>query len=359
MLPGLKRAQFTILRGTMHTNEITVESPCRLSFTLIDLTGASGRKNGMASMVIEDPSFICRVSPSTHFKVEIAEEGSEYRDLILDYLTRLRQQIGGGCSRVIVDRHIPTHSGFGSKTNTLLSVGKAFAAAHRLEVATDQLAEIAGRAGTSGGTVNLIDRGGFLVDGGHATPPWFTQEPKKYLLPSRYAGAGHRPPILISEPFPDWPVLMILPDGCHIHGTAELEFFRLTLPIPVEETRRTAHIVLMNLAPAVIEQDYGAFCNALNAITFESYFKGQQINLQNDNLKYVINRARDEGIDAIGMSSMGPVCFAFTRTPERAVAWLEGLQVRGIVRRHWFTRVANRPARVMPPQAVGAAVDIA
>ncbi|HEV2961340.1 MAG TPA: beta-ribofuranosylaminobenzene 5'-phosphate synthase family protein [Candidatus Angelobacter sp.] len=342
----------------MHTNAFTIESPCRLSFTLIDLTGASGRKNGMASMVVEDPSFVCRVLPSANIEVEINDAGSEYRDLIAGYLMNLQREIGGGYARVLVDRPIPTHSGFGSKTNTLLSIGKAFAAAYGLDVTTDQLAAIAGRAGTSGGTVNLIDRGGFLVDGGHATPPGFTDEPKKYLLPSRYAGSGRRPPILISEPFPDWPVLMILPDGHHIHGTAELEFFRSTLPIPVEETRRTAHIVLMNLAPAVIEQDYGAFCNALNAITFESYFKRRQIDLQNDNLKHVVSQARDNGIDAIGMSSMGPACFSFTRTPERAVAWLESLQARGIVRRHWFTRVVNGPTKVTPTPAEEAEVGI-
>lgn len=343
----------------MHTNTVTIESPCRLSFTLIDMTGASGRKNGMASMVIEDPSFVCRVTPSSEIAVEIDEGGSEYRELIADCLGNLRRQLGGGPARVTVDRCVPTHSGFGSKTNTLLSVGKAFVAAYGLDVTTDQLAAIAGRAGTSGGTVNLIDRGGFLVDGGHATPPGFSDAPKKYLLPSRYAGAGRRPPILISEPFPDWPVLMILPDGEHIHGTAELEFFGSTLPIPVEETRRTAHIVLMNLAPAVIEQDYGAFCNALNAITFETYFKGRQIDLQNNNLKHVIRQARANGIDAIGMSSMGPICFSFTRTPEVAVAWLDSLRARGIVRRHWFTRVANGPARVTLVPASEAEVGIA
>lgn len=330
----------------MHTGLVTVESPCRLSFTLIDLTGASGRKNGMASMVVEDPSFLCRVFPGAGATVEIDDAGLEYRDLIINYIEDLRRELGGGGAHVIVDRPIPAHSGFGSKTNTLLSIGKGFAAVHGLDVTTDRVAEIAGRAGTSGGTVNLIDRGGFLVDGGHATPPGFSDNPNKYLIPSRYAGAGRRPPILIAEPFPDWPVLMILPDGHHIHGAAELEFFQSTLPIPIEETRRTAHIVLMNLAPAVVEQDYGAFCNALNALTFESYFKGRQIDLQNDHLKHVVSQARDNGIDAIGMSSMGPVCFAFTRTPERAVAWLDSLQTRGIVRRHWFTRIANGPARV-------------
>ena len=58
---------------------------------------------------------------------------------------------------------MPTHTGFGSKTNTLLSIGKGFAALHRVDASTERLAEIARRAGTSGGTVNLIDRGGFIV----------------------------------------------------------------------------------------------------------------------------------------------------------------------------------------------------
>src|SRR5216684_4250938 len=164
----------------MYVNSVVVESPCRLSFTLIDLTGASGRKNGMASMLVEDPSFVCRVSASSETTVEIAHAGSEYRQLIIDYLMKLRRELGGGNVRVLVDRHVPSHSGFGSKTNTLLSVGKGFAAVYGLDVTTDQLAGIAGRAGTSGGTVNLIDRGGFLVDGGHPTPPGFTKEPKKY-----------------------------------------------------------------------------------------------------------------------------------------------------------------------------------
>ncbi|WP_199202447.1 MULTISPECIES: beta-ribofuranosylaminobenzene 5'-phosphate synthase family protein [Phyllobacteriaceae] len=330
----------------MSFQPIAIESPCRLSFTLIDLTGATGRKNGMASMVIEDPSFACRVCASDRDIVEVDDAGSEYREHISDYLGKLRRELGGGHVRIVVDRPIPTHSGFGSKTNTLLSIGKAFAAAHGLDVTTDRLAGIAGRAGTSGGTVNLIDRGGFLVDGGHATPPGFAEAPNKYLLPSRYAGAGRRPPVLISAAFPSWPLLMILPAGRHIHGDAELKFFQSTLPIPIEETRRTAHIVLMNLAPAVLDQDYGAFCNALNAITFESYFKGRQIALQNENLKHVVTNARDNGIDAIGMSSMGPVCFSVTQTPERARAWLDELQARGVVRRHWFTRVANGPAKV-------------
>lgn len=330
----------------MADQAVSIESPCRLSFTLIDMTGASGRKNGMASMVIEDPSFVCRMDHAERDAIEVELRDWEYHDLVLAHLAALREQLGGGPTRIIVDAPVPTHTGFGSKTNTLLSIGKGYAALHGLDASTERLAEIARRAGTSGGTVNLIDRGGFIVDGGHATAPDFERDPNKYLIPSRYAGAGRRPPVLISAPFPDWPLLMILPAGKHVHGSAELEFFQSTLPIPAAESHRTAHIVLMRLAPAVVEEDYGAFCNALNAITFESYFKQRQIALQNDNVAQVIHQARDHGCDAIGMSSMGPVCFALTRTPERATAWLDDLCAREVVRRHWFTRVANHPASV-------------
>jgi beta-ribofuranosylaminobenzene 5'-phosphate synthase len=323
-----------------------ITSPCRLSFTLIDLTGGRGRKNGMASMVIEDPSFVCAMHLNTEMIVDPVPGLDEYRDLILGYLVKLREALGGNAVRVSVEKPIPTHSGFGSKTNTLLSIGKGYAAINGITTTTARLAEVAGRAGTSGGTVNLIDTGGFLVDGGHATPPDFLSAPNAYLVPSRYAGAGRRPPILISKPFPDWPLLMILPHGEFIHGQVELDFFRNTLPIPEAESHRTAHMVLMGLAPAIAEQDYGAFCNALNAITFESYFKGRQIELQNDNLKHVVRHARDHGIDAIGMSSMGPVCFSVAKDRARAIAWLEGLIAKGIVQRYWFTRAMNGSAKV-------------
>ncbi len=332
--------------GPVEGRSVTIASPCRLSFTLIDLTGASGRKNGMASMPVEDPSFVATLTPSGVMAVDPVEGLDDYGPLIIGYLERVRATLGGAAVRVTVERPIPTHSGFGSKTNTLLSVGKAYAALNGIATTTTQLAELAGRAGTSGGTVNLIDSGGFLVDGGHATPPDFAGAPNRYLVPSRYAGAGRRPPALINLPFPDWPVLMILPDGAHIHGQQELDFFRATLPIPAEESHRTAHMVLMRLAPAVAEADYGGFCNALNAITFESWFKRLQIGLQNDHLKHVVAHARDHGIDAIGMSSMGPVCFAFTRDPARATAWLDGLVAERVVRRHWFTRIANRGAAI-------------
>jgi beta-ribofuranosylaminobenzene 5'-phosphate synthase len=166
------------------------------------------------------------------------------------------------------------------------------------------------------------------------------------LLPSRLIGPGPKAPLLIASAFPAWPILMVMPRGKHIHGPAEADFFYSTLPIPLAEAQKTAHTVLMNLAPSVVEADYHAFCRALNCITFDTYFKQRQIELQDATVHTLINEARRNGIDAIGMSSMGPGCFSFTRAPRRAVGWLKELRKDGIVSDFWFTRAANQPARV-------------
>ena len=117
------------------------------------------------------------------------------------------------------------------------------------------------------------------------------------------------------------------------------------LPIARSEAHRTAHTVLMHLAPAVAEADYPAFCRALRYITYETYFKRMQIARQSDAVQLLIREARHRAdVDAIGMSSMGPTCFAFTRRPASAVGWLNELRQAGQVRDYWFASVQNHAA---------------
>jgi beta-ribofuranosylaminobenzene 5'-phosphate synthase len=192
----------------------------------------------------------------------------------------------------------------------------------------------------------LIDSGGFLVDGGHANPDDFADDPHRYLLPSRFAGAARRkPPPLINLPFPPWPILVIIGAGVKLHGEQELDWFRQTLPIPYEETCRTAHLILMNLAPAIAEGDYLAFCRALNRLTFDTYYKQEQIRIQPEGIKRLLAQGREgTAVDAIGISVTGPMCFAFTRRPTVATRWLAGLREEGIVTDYWFTTAQNHPA---------------
>jgi beta-ribofuranosylaminobenzene 5'-phosphate synthase len=326
---------------------VRASAAARLSFTLIDLNGETGRKNGMASLAVASPEFRVLASHSDSVRVIIDRNSDGYAGIIQDFVERLQRAIDGVPAKITVESGLPQHSGFGSKTTTLLTIGKAYAALNERAMPTDEIAFYAGRAGTSGGSVNLTDRGGFIIDGGHQVASDFDKDPKRYLVPSRFAGAARRkPPVLISTALPPWPILMIMPAGEHVHGQPEADFFRRTLPIPLAEARKTAHVVFMNLAPAVLEGDYHAFCDAFNRITFDTYFKQLQIQNQNAAVHKVLEESRRNGIDAIGMSSMGPGCFSFTREPAKAIGWLKEMKRDGVVADFWFTRASNQGAQV-------------
>lgn len=334
---------------------MSIHAAARLSFTLIDLNGSTGRRNGMASLSLRDPSLKATLLPEGAEHAVVGD--TTYHAEIRALLDTLQERYDGPAVHCRLDQPLPEHHGFGSKTATLLAVGKAYAALCPITIETAELARLAGRGGTSGAGVNLIDRGGFLVDGGHANPDDFDDDPHRYLLPSRFAGAAVRkPPVLINLPFPPWPILVFVTEGVELHGTPELDWFRQTLPIPHSAACRTAHLVLMNLAPAIAESDYPAFCRALDRLTFETYYKQEQIAIQPEAVRKLLfeGRSRPE-IDALGISVTGPMCFAFTRDPRAALTWMRGLRAEGVVRDFWFTTANNHPAVLSGvPAGVGA-----
>lgn len=324
---------------------VRVNAASRLSFTLIDLNGEGGRRNGMASMSLAKPSLQAVVRPAGRFGVAGKGGRPPHADAILELLGELGELWGTPPAEATVESPLPAHTGFGSKTTTLLAIGKAYAQLCEHPCTTDEIARAARRAGTSGASVNLIDRGGFLVDGGHANPPDFDEDPQRYLVPSRFAGAARKPPVLVNMPFPPWPILILIGVGTELSGQPELDWFREVLPIPAEAARRTAHHVLMRLAPAIAEADYPAFCRALNELTYEQHYKQEQIKVQSEEIQTLFREARDEpSIDAICISVTGPMCYAFTERPAAAVDWVERLVARGLVRDHWWSCAQNHPA---------------
>ncbi len=323
---------------------VRVTAASRLSFTLIDLNGEGGRRNGMASMALRSPSFEAVVRLADRIAVAEDDGRARHVDDIVACLSRLQDSWGTPPAEVVVQRALPAHTGFGSKTTTLLALGKAYARLCGVRCETEELARVARRAGTSGASVNLIDRGGFLVDGGHANPADFAEDPQRYLVPSRFAGAARKPPVLVSLPFPEWPILLLLGEGTELSGQPELDWFRETLPIPAREAQRTAHHVLLHLAPAVAEADYAAFCRALNVLTFEHHYKREQIAVQSEQIQELFERGRRAGeIDALGISVTGPMCFCFAREPVAAERWARQMAERGLIRDFWWTSAQNHP----------------
>ena len=298
----------------------------------------------MASMSLRRPSFKALVRPAERLAIAECRRPHVHSEAILELLGELAERWSAPPVEVSIEEALPAHTGFGSKTTTLLSLGRAYAELCGASYDAGEVARVARRAGTSGASVNLLDRGGFLVDGGHANPPDFGEDPQRYLVPSRFAGAARKPPVLINMPFPPWPILVIVGNGTELSGDPELRWFRETLPIPAEEARRTAHHVLMHIAPAVAEGDYRAFCHALNTLTYEHHYKQEQIAVQSDEIKALFEEARElDPVDAIGLSVTGPMCFAFSRRPREATAWAEDLVARGLARAWWWSCAQNHP----------------
>src|SRR5207302_1833838 len=123
------------------------------------------------------------------------ENGAAHREAVTGLLARLRDAWDGPPARIVIRKGLPPHTGFGSGTTTALAVGRAYAQFAGRPIDGGEIARMAGRAGTSGASPNLIERGGFLVDGGHRNPDDFAEDPKRYLVPTRYAGGGRRPPV--------------------------------------------------------------------------------------------------------------------------------------------------------------------
>ncbi|OLR92230.1 beta-ribofuranosylaminobenzene 5'-phosphate synthase family protein [Actinokineospora bangkokensis] len=326
---------------------VRVTAPARLSFTLINLDGESLRRNGIAAMSVRDPHLVARVAAvpgdgAGTGGVEVVGTEEETAVELAGKLAQLRELWDGPAVRVDVERPLPQHSGFGSKTTSLLAIGHAYGIVCGQDVPLRELSRLLGRGRTSGASTGLAATGGFLVDGGHRNPPEFFAAPQEFLRPSRFATPVAPPEPVVRLPFPPWPILVLLTGGRHLGGTEELEWFKSVTPIPHAEAARTAQLVFLGLAPAVAEADYDGFCAAVDAITFGSHFKREQVKVAGSAVGDVLDAGRAEpSIDAIALSVTGPSCFAFTRDPGAATRWAQGLRERGAIRDFWFTTADN------------------
>lgn len=328
---------------------IRVSAPARLSFTLISLDGTSLRRNGIAAMAVDRPGLTAEVRAAEDGIARVTGTAEETARELTAAIQTLRKLWDGPPVEVTVLAALPQHSGFGSKTSTLLAVGYAYGRLCGAEPELRELAQTLGRGRTSGASTGLAEFGGFLVDGGHVNPPDFTDSPQAYLRPSRFAQQAPPPRPVVRLDFPDWPILVLFTNGQHLGGQEELEWFHSITPIPPQESWRTSHLVFMGLAPAVLEQDFDAFCAAVNMITFTGFYKQAQIAYQGESVTSVLEAGRAEpSVDAIALSVTGPACFAFTQRPADAARWAEGLKSRGMIRDFWFTKANNEGIRTAP-----------
>ena len=276
----------------MTTDRVTVESPARLHFGLLDLRGSLGRKFG--GVGAPAPGITARVSVELADTVRAsgpgAERAVEFAHRFLDF-----HAIGGG-AEILVERAIPAHSGLGSGTQLALCVAHALAALHGVRATAPELARAVGRARRSAVGTWTFAGGGLVVEGG------------------RRDNDESVAPLLARLVFPEsWRCVVAIPDAPPgVSGAVESSAFA-NLPLPEErEVARVSHLVLMAMLPAVVDGDVAAFGRALSEVQLINgrwFARAQGGTFAPGPTTDLIRRMQEWGAAGVGQSSWGPTAY--------------------------------------------------
>lgn len=281
---------------------IKITTPCRIHMTLIDMNGEIGRVDGGAGLTLS--------SPNIRITAEEAEGVSiEGLQVFADRMKKAAKALlpEGKGIRINVQEVYPAHVGFGSGTQSSLAAAAAVNELYGLGKSVRELALTVKRGGTSGIGVTAFEKGGFIVDGGHKF------KDKGGFMPS---AASQVPPgpVLFREDFPEWDMVVAIPNEKGMHDQEEIEIFKKFCPLPIEEVREISHIVLMQMMPAVIEEDIESFGAAVNHVQTVGFNKRESL-IWPDFVKNIASFMRSRSYGA-GVSSFGPVVYAFVDNRE-------------------------------------------
>lgn len=288
---------------------VFVEAPARLHFGVLDLRGKLGRRFGGLGAAIPSPSLLLEAVRADR----VTAEGPD-ADRAAGFATRwfAYQGVSGG-AHIRIHRAIPSHSGLGSGTQLGLSVARALSELHGIAADSTELARSTGRGQRSAIGTWAFALGGFLVEGG------------------RRPGSAAIAPLLARFPIPGtWRCVVAVPEGGRgLSGKAEARAFEQLPSPPDQEVERVAHLVLMQLLPALVEGDLPSFGSALSTIQriTGSWFAAEQggVFAPGPTEKLVAEMA-GLGAVGVGQSSWGPAVYGLVGSPDAAAALARRIQ---------------------------------
>jgi len=283
-------------------SSVTVITPSRIHLALIDLNGGLGRVDGGIGLSLSRPGFriVARLADETDITgpEEILHRAREV-------MTLLREKCDLDHVEIEIEKNIPTHVGLGCGTQLSLGIAQAVCGLYGIDLSHGEMAFLVERGGTSGIGVAAFSHGGFIVDGGHK----FSEE-KTSFLPSSASRGVKPPPVTVRYDFPDWDVLIAIPDCRHISGEEEVNLFQTICPLPLNDVQALSHIILMKLLPALVQQDLQSFGEAVDQIQNIAW-KKVEVEEQDPIVRMTMAFLRDNGAHGVGLSSWGPAIFCF------------------------------------------------
>jgi beta-ribofuranosylaminobenzene 5'-phosphate synthase len=284
-------------------SSVFVEAGARLHFGVLDLRGSLGRRFGGLGAAVPSPSVLLEAAPASELHVEgpDRERAEEFARRFLGY-----HGLATG-ARLVVHRTIPPHSGLGSGTQLGLAVARALAELGGLPADTLELARAVSRGRRSAIGTWTFALGGFIVEGG------------------RRAGSNEIAPLLARFAVPDrWRCVIAVPQGAPgLSGEAEAAALDRLPPPPEGQVERVAHLVLMQLLPALVEADLPSFGSALTEVQriTGAWFAPQQGGIfAPGSTATLVERMTEWGAAGVGQSSWGPAVYGLVEDGEAAAS---------------------------------------
>jgi beta-ribofuranosylaminobenzene 5'-phosphate synthase len=289
-----------------------VEAPARLHFGVLDLRGDLGRRFGGIGAAVPAPSLLLEARPAARLEAEGPDAARA-----LEFARRFAAHHGLDLRlRFCVHRSIPAHAGLGSGTQLALAVARASAELSGLATEVTALARVVERGRRSGVGTWTFAHGGFVLEGG------------------RTGDAARIAPLLARLPFPEgWRCVVAVPQGKPgLAGDQEAAAFA-RLPSPsARDVERVAHLVLMQLLPALAEADlagFGAALEEVQRITGGWFASAQGGVFAPGETGELVERLRAWGAVGVGQSSWGPAVYGIVSDQAASRALAE--RVRGVL----------------------------
>lgn len=279
---------------------LEIVTPARLHLGLLDTNGNLGRLYGSIGVAIQQPKVTLRAAPAESLQVyglEVDRVTAFARRFLAYY------QLEPG-ARLELVAAIPGHVGLGSGTQLALAVGSALARLAGLDLSIAEIARAMGRGVHSGIGTNTFAAGGFVLDGGHSILSSSPGDQKQAAVP----------PVLVRQPFPeDWRFVVVLPEiDPGLSGEKETNAFQVLPKAPPARVARMCRLLVMQMLPALFEQNIIEFGRALTAIqrlvgaSFAPIQGGYFADPLSDKL---ISFLLTQGAAGAGQSSWGPTVY--------------------------------------------------
>ena len=285
---------------------VRVETPARLHFGFLDLSGETGRLFGGVGVGIDLPRAVVEAEPAQSVEV-IGAKGDElayFESLVSEAVDAL----GVSGAHLEVVKTLPRHVGLGSGTQHASAVLEAVARVNGVE-ATHEHARTLGRGVRSGVGRGVFENGGFVVDAGHPTE---TPTEERVV-----------PPVAVHHELPsDWRFVVAVPEGKGTHGKEEERSMNRVVGTDKNIADAVRKEFVARVLPGAAEgniSSFGAGIEEFDRLNGEWYAgSDEQDDIYNDASVDVIEKLQsNEAVAGAGQSSWGPAVYALT-TAENA-----------------------------------------